>query len=60
MSRYLQASPRVLICSPARAFGTSVISGQWQTYHWIYWLGPTMGAILATVFYLFLKSVHYW
>ena len=49
-----------LTFSPARAFGTSVISGQWQTYHWIYWIGPTLGALLATAFYLLLKSVHYW
>jgi len=43
----------------ARAFGPACIQG-FANYHWIYWLGPTMGALLATAFYIFLKSVHYW
>ncbi|WVR08139.1 hypothetical protein IAU60_005185 [Kwoniella sp. DSM 27419] len=43
----------------ARAFGPACIQG-FANYHWIYWLGPTLGALLATAFYLFLKHVHYW
>ncbi|WWC73792.1 uncharacterized protein I206_107764 [Kwoniella pini CBS 10737] len=43
----------------ARAFGPAVIQG-FQPYHWIYWLGPTLGALLATAFYIFLKAVKYW
>ncbi|OCF34309.1 hypothetical protein I317_04170 [Kwoniella heveanensis CBS 569] len=43
----------------ARAFGPACIQG-FQDYHWIYWLGPTLGALLATAFYVFLKEVHYW
>ncbi|WVQ95968.1 hypothetical protein IAU59_003067 [Kwoniella sp. CBS 9459] len=43
----------------ARAFGPACIQG-FQSYHWIYWLGPTLGALLATAFYVFLKQVHYW
>ncbi|KAK1923724.1 aquaporin-like protein, partial [Papiliotrema laurentii] len=43
----------------ARAFGPAVIEG-FSDYHWIYWLGPTLGALLATALYYFLKAVHYW
>ncbi|WRT69599.1 uncharacterized protein IL334_006588 [Kwoniella shivajii] len=43
----------------ARAFGPAVIQG-FQPYHWIYWVGPTLGALLAVAFYMFLKKVKYW
>ncbi|ORY34803.1 aquaporin-like protein [Naematelia encephala] len=43
----------------ARAFGPACIAG-FDDYHWIYWVGPTLGALLATAFYVFLKYVHYW
>ncbi|RSH93420.1 hypothetical protein EHS25_007776 [Saitozyma podzolica] len=43
----------------ARAFGAATVNG-FQTYHWIYWLGPTLGALLATGFYIFLRKVEYW
>ncbi|WWC92618.1 uncharacterized protein L201_007577 [Kwoniella dendrophila CBS 6074] len=43
----------------ARAFGPACFSG-FPDYHWIYWLGPTMGSLLATGAYVFLKAVHYW
>lgn len=42
----------------ARAFGPDVITG-FKSYHWIYWLGPSIGAIAAATIYLFLKSVDY-
>jgi aquaporin related protein len=41
--------------NPARAFGPSVISGSFPTYHWIYWLGPFIGSLMAVAFYLMLK-----
>ncbi|WVR09356.1 hypothetical protein IAU60_006422 [Kwoniella sp. DSM 27419] len=44
----------------ARAFGPAVIQGKFSDYHWIYWLGPTIGSLIATGAYIFLKSVHYW
>ncbi|KAI9634647.1 aquaporin-like protein [Dioszegia hungarica] len=43
----------------ARAFGPAVISG-FDDYHWIYWLGPTLGSLLAAAFYIMLKHFHYW
>jgi aquaporin related protein len=27
--------------------------------HWIYWAGPAIGAILAVVFYKFIKMLEY-
>jgi len=43
----------------ARAFGPAVIIG-FDNYHWIYWLGPCLGSILAAIFYALLKHLHYW
>ncbi|KAI8459683.1 aquaporin-like protein [Phakopsora pachyrhizi] len=43
----------------ARAFGPSVITG-FGTDHWIYWLGPTLGSILAVVIYTLMKRFKYW
>ena len=44
----------------ARAFGPDVVSGDFPSYHWIYWLGPTLGALVATAFYYILKTIGYW
>jgi len=43
----------------ARAFGPAVVSG-FNTEHWIYWLGPTLGSLLASALYIFLKYIKYW
>jgi aquaporin Z len=34
--------------NPARSFGPAVISGVWDSW-WIYWAGPLIGALLASV-----------
>lgn len=44
----------------ARAFGPDVVARSFPSYHWIYWLGPTMGAIISTGLYRVLKYVGYW
>ena len=44
--------------NPARSFGPSVIGGFHGT-HWIYWLGPVLGALLACGFYKLLKYMNY-
>ncbi|GBG61164.1 hypothetical protein CBR_g19240 [Chara braunii] len=36
--------------NPARSFGAVVWSGQWAD-HWIYWIGPLLGAAIAALFY---------
>ncbi|KAF8852833.1 putative aquaporin-1 [Acephala macrosclerotiorum] len=45
--------------NPARSFGPSVVLGEFVTYHWIYWLGPAMGAVLAMAFYKLMKFLEY-
>lgn len=43
----------------ARAFGPSVVSG-FGTDHWIYWVGPTLGSLLAVLIYAIMKRFKYW
>ncbi|KZV32782.1 hypothetical protein F511_23694 [Dorcoceras hygrometricum] len=38
--------------NPARAFGPALVGWRWR-YHWIYWLGPFVGAALAGLIYEF-------
>ncbi|XP_071991119.1 aquaporin-4-like isoform X2 [Engystomops pustulosus] len=38
--------------NPARSLGPALLSGIWE-YHWVYWIGPTIGAFLAGAFYEF-------
>jgi aquaporin related protein len=45
--------------NPARSFGPCVVTGSFNSYHWIYWVGPVLGAILASAFYLFVKALEY-
>jgi len=41
--------------NPARSFGPAVLSGQWQGW-WIYWIGPLIGALLASLACSFLAK----
>ena len=38
--------------NPARSFGPAVVGNVW-TDHWVYWLGPLIGAALAALIYEF-------
>ena len=40
--------------NPARSFGPALVAGVWQA-HWIYWLGPLIGASLGAVLYQSLR-----
>lgn len=39
--------------NPARAFGPALVGWRWRN-HWIYWLGPFIGAGLAGLIYEYL------
>lgn len=45
--------------NPARTFGPCVVLGSFYSYHWIYWIGPILGSILASSFYMFIKALEY-
>jgi len=41
--------------NPARSFGPALIANVWDA-HWIYWIGPIVGATLAALMYKFIFS----
>jgi hypothetical protein len=45
--------------NPARAFGPCVVAHSFYHYHWIYWVGPALGSLLASGFYMFIKALEY-
>ncbi|KAF2758694.1 aquaporin-like protein [Pseudovirgaria hyperparasitica] len=45
--------------NPARSFGPCVVTATFDKEHWIYWVGPGIGALLAIVFYQFIKVLEY-
>ena len=40
--------------NPARSFGPALVAGVWQN-HWIYWLGPILGASLGAFIYQMIR-----
>ena len=45
--------------NPARSFGPCVALRSFPGYHWIYWLGPFLGSLLAVLFYRLIKILEY-
>ncbi|WDK17085.1 MIP family channel protein [Colletotrichum graminicola] len=45
--------------NPARSLGPAVVARQFTEYHWIYWLGPIFGSMMACGFYLLLHNLRY-
>jgi MIP family channel proteins len=42
--------------NPARSFAASLVTGKWAN-HWIFWFGPLIGGLFATVIYYICKVV---
>lgn len=45
--------------NPARSFGPCVVTATFDSEHWIYWVGPFLGAFFAWGFYGFIKTLEY-
>lgn len=45
--------------NPTRSFGPAVVTHVWPGYHWIYWVGPFLGALIAAGYYRFVKLWDY-
>lgn len=45
--------------NPARSFGPCVALKTFPSYHWIYWLGPFLGTLIAVGLYRFVKALEY-
>ncbi|KAH6692723.1 aquaporin-like protein [Plectosphaerella plurivora] len=45
--------------NPVRSFGCAAAGRSFPSYHWIYWIGPCLGALLASGFYWLMKYLHY-
>lgn len=45
--------------NPARSFGPCIANASFPDEHWIYWVGPILGALLASAFFWFIKSCEY-
>ncbi|XP_054373654.1 aquaporin-2-like [Molothrus ater] len=41
--------------NPARSLGPAIVTGLWD-HHWVYWLGPVLGAVLAGLSYEFILA----
>ncbi|EMR70199.1 putative aquaporin protein [Eutypa lata UCREL1] len=45
--------------NPVRSFGCAVAALSFPKYHWIYWLGPALGAFVGAGYFRFVKMCHY-
>ena len=45
--------------NPARSLGPAVVTRDFPSYFWIYFIGPILGALLASGFYALLKYLRW-
>lgn len=45
--------------NPARTFGPCVVLHLFPGYHWIYWVGPALGSVIAAGFYHLINILEY-
>lgn len=44
--------------NPSRSLGPNIVTWKWESTHWIYWAGPTIGSLLAVAVYRIFKSLE--
>lgn len=45
--------------NPARAFAVAIAAHHFPGYHWIYWLGPALGSVLAVGLYRLNRTLEH-
>jgi len=45
--------------NPARSFGPAAVLHDFDSNHWVYWVGPFIGTLLAVIFYKLIKILEY-
>jgi len=45
--------------NPARSLAPCIVNRSFTSYHWIYWVGPTAGTMLAVLMYKLIKALEY-
>jgi aquaporin related protein len=45
--------------NPARSLAPCIVNNEFTSYHWIYWVGPIAGTILAVLIFKLVKALEY-
>ncbi|PVH18845.1 hypothetical protein CXQ85_001135 [Candidozyma haemuli] len=45
--------------NPARSFGPCIAAASFPDYHWIYWVGPALGSVIAFAIWKVFKILEY-
>jgi aquaporin related protein len=45
--------------NPARSLGPAVAARSFPSYHWLYWVGPCLGALITAGYFRFVKYFKY-
>lgn len=45
--------------NPVRSLAPCIVNHSFPSYHWIYWVGPITGVILAVIIYKLVKALEY-
>jgi hypothetical protein len=45
--------------NPARSLAPCIVNRSFTSYHWIYWVGPILGVVLAVLIFKLVKALEY-